>query len=401
MDSNLIDTTLSLFRSRMQRSIQHPLSTGSLEMLASQHGRPLRVAVARFDGIGDWILTLPLLLALEHSPAVSEITIVAPASWHSLLEKHGRFAYRDYEFGTILQPPSPGGVVGKVKATSFVVGNRAIDLGHSWKNDFDVILLARWDTDLGQNARLWAAATDAHLIGFDPRDVPGTTPLERREVTLLNGVVSGTRPDVHELQHLQTMMSFLGLDDSIPPEFGRAYFGIPHTPVRTCVVLHPLSNEPKRQWPIENWRILIRQLLDTTSFDVEIVGALSEKSVLETLLPHGEERVRLQVGLPLQELPTTIGSARAFIGNDSGPAHIAGSLGMPVVVISPHPRTGDPTHRNSPVRFAPATPQLAVLQPEHGLGKCIDGCKARTPHCIRQIRPDEVLDALEQLLTRS
>ncbi len=385
------------YRPRLAFHAEH--GETNLTAIAKSVGAPLRVAVARFDGMGDWVLTLPLLQELVACSDVASVDLVGPPSWRKLLTRSGQLQYIPYVRGTLLQPPPPGGLLGKIRAMSFIVGRQAFQDGSSHRHDFDVVVLPRWDTDLGQNARIWAAGTSSTVIGFDPRGVPSCSWEERREHVLLQGLVSENRAAVHELDHLSTMMAALGLPPHVKRGFGIDYFGVQDVPKRAVIVMHPLSNEPKRQWPIEYWRCLIREILRATDMRIEIIGSSAEKERLEVLSQVEPRRVSLRAGEPLDRLPGLLAGAAVFVGNDSGPAHVAGAVDVPTVVISPHPIDGDPGHRNSPVRFAPAASRLWVLQPEEGLGRCKHACHAKTAHCIKQISPLQVSEAVMEAVT--
>jgi ADP-heptose:LPS heptosyltransferase len=83
---------------------------------------------------------------------------------------------------------------------------------------------------------------------------------------------------------------------------------------------------------------------------------------------------------------------------DSGIAHIAGALGIPTVVLSPFPSSCAEEHPNSPTRFRPCGPRVRVLQPESPLPPCHPTCSFSGPHCIQQITPEDVLEAVRELL---
>jgi ADP-heptose:LPS heptosyltransferase len=51
----------------------------------------------------------------------------------------------------------------------------------------------------------------------------------------------------------------------------------------------------------------------------------------DDLTPFREFRVLC--GAPLAEIKTLLANASLFLGNDSGPAHMAAAFGLPVVVI--------------------------------------------------------------------
>ena len=86
-----------------------------------------------------------------------------------------------------------------------------------------------------------------------------------------------------------------------------------------------------------------------------------------------------------------------FIGHDSGPTHMASAAGIPVVVVSCHPRDGAAMNVQSPRRFGPWSPTARVLQPDHGTGTCVDSCSASAAHCILNVSVDDVRKAIEEV----
>ena len=105
-------------------------------------------------------------------------------------------------------------------------------------------------------------------------------------------------------------------------------------------------------------------------------------------------------GLPLRALCAVLERCDLFLGNDSGPAHLAAAMNGPTIVVSRHPANGDPGHANSPVRFAPYCARHRVLQPATGLGECTTACQSAEPHCILQVSFEQVVEAALELLPR-
>jgi ADP-heptose:LPS heptosyltransferase len=129
-----------------------------------------------------------------------------------------------------------------------------------------------------------------------------------------------------------------------------------------------------------------------------VIGSASDRETLEQIVRGAKGEVSAAPGtIPLGELPAYLAQARAFIGNDSGPAHIAASVACPVVVVSPHPADGDPTHRNSPDRFRPWGDNVQVVRPGHALHPCTTACVARTPHCITSVSVTDVMATFDKL----
>ena len=106
-------------------------------------------------------------------------------------------------------------------------------------------------------------------------------------------------------------------------------------------------------------------------------------------------------GAPLREVCAVLERCDLFIGNDSGCAHLAAAMDCKTIVISRHPRNGDPNHFNSPVRFAPHGSCVRVLQPATGLDGCQAACRSLEPHCITTVSVDDVVACARQMLQES
>src|SRR5581483_1281206 len=103
-------------------------------------------------------------------------------------------------------------------------------------------------------------------------------------------------------------------------------------------------------------------------------------------------------GKAIREVCAVLERCDFFLGNDSGCAHLAAAMDCRTIVISRHPRDGDPNHFNSPLRFAPHCRHALVLQPRSGLDDCTQACRHLEPHCITRISVEEVLAAAVRVL---
>lgn len=86
-----------------------------------------------------------------------------------------------------------------------------------------------------------------------------------------------------------------------------------------CVVIHPFSGSPAKNWPKERFQELARAL--NHSIPVRWCAGPSE-----TLA----EAVRFE---DVYELACWLATARLYIGNDSGITHLAAAVGTPVVAL--------------------------------------------------------------------
>jgi ADP-heptose:LPS heptosyltransferase len=101
------------------------------------------------------------------------------------------------------------------------------------------------------------------------------------------------------------------------------------------------------------------------------------------------------------QLAALCADAQCFFGNDSGTGHVAGTLGTPVIILSPYALSSPASHQISPERTHPAGPWHAVVRPARPLAPCADACSAGGAHCIAQIDVPTVLAAMEDLLARA
>lgn len=106
-----------------------------------------------------------------------------------------------------------------------------------------------------------------------------------------------------------------------------------------------------------------------------------------------------QVGkLDVCNAASLLNGADLYIGNDSGFAHIAATFKTPTLVLSAHPKDGDPWHLHSPLRYHPWKTEHVVLQPEKLLETCSQTCQATSPHCINSIKIEDIIGAALKLL---
>ncbi len=102
-----------------------------------------------------------------------------------------------------------------------------------------------------------------------------------------------------------------------------------------CVNVNASSLDYKRRWPPASYRELIRRLLTAyPDWTVVLIGAKEDEAyVAEVLepLPAGPALRNLCGRLTVPELAALLQRSHLFIGNDSGPLHLAVAAGIPTV----------------------------------------------------------------------
>jgi heptosyltransferase-3 len=140
--------------------------------------------------------------------------------------------------------------------------------------------------------------------------------------------ILGVERKVHTAEHLASAMFYLGVPQT---EIPRArLFAAPssllHPRTRPFAILHPFASEAGKTWPKENFLAVAKHLDSDLGIEPLFVAGAQED------LSAFSEHTCLK-GAPLEEVKSLIAGAALFIGNDSGPAHIAAAFGRPVVVL--------------------------------------------------------------------
>lgn len=124
---------------------------------------------------------------------------------------------------------------------------------------------------------------------------------------------------------------------------------------RDRVVVHPGSGGTAKCWPAPRFAAVIGWLLQRHPVTI-LWGPAEEERAAETE-PHLPTDVpRLRPASPLQ-LARELASARLFVGNDSGPGHLAAAVGTPTVSIF------GPT---DPVVWRPLGPRARIVRAPAG-----------------------------------
>jgi len=134
--------------------------------------------------------------------------------------------------------------------------------------------------------------------------------------------ILGEERKVHTAEHMASAMFYLGAPRMEIPRArlfvapGPPLFGPPYA------VIHPLASEPAKTWPAEKFLALARELPMRCVFIAGVGQDLSAFKEHRTL-----------AGESLPQIKRLLQRAALFVGNDSGPAHMAAALGIPTVVI--------------------------------------------------------------------
>lgn len=247
-----------------------------------------RVAVLRLRSLGDCVLTTPALDLLKRARPDLRIAVAVEDRFRAVFEGNP-----DIE---LLTPP-------------------------------EIAAVRRWSPELCLNlhggstsARLTAASGARLRAGF-----------QHYRFSFLYNVripraqeILGTEGKVHTAEHLASALFFMGAPRIEIPRAKLFAEGVPKQ--RPYAVLHPFASHPSKTWPAERFLAIAERI--HRAFDLEpvfIAGPGEDGSVFHPW--------RVVAGASLAEIKSLLKGASLFIGNDSGPAHMAAAFGLPVLVI--------------------------------------------------------------------
>ncbi len=104
---------------------------------------------------------------------------------------------------------------------------------------------------------------------------------------------------------------------------------------RPIALVHAGAGSAKRRWPAERWAAVV-DLLQSAGLDPVLVGTRSDRAVTAAVLDAVRHKPTSVVGrTSIGELAGLLERAAIFAGGDSGPAAMAGALGVRSVIVGP------------------------------------------------------------------
>lgn len=157
------------------------------------------------------------------------------------------------------------------------------------------------------------------------------------------------------------------------------------------VVIHPGGNWDLKRWPVPNFTLLIEQLMNDGNVKVAVSGAGQDIPLAETIVSGLRRKPVMLAGtINLKQLIALMKRANCVVSADSGPLHIAGSVGSNTVGI-----------------FGPTRPEITGPR---GRGRSIIlqydvGCNRRACYhlacpdntCMQAVSVAKVMDAIRQV----
>jgi ADP-heptose:LPS heptosyltransferase len=138
--------------------------------------------------------------------------------------------------------------------------------------------------------------------------------------------ILGVERKVHTAEHLASAMFYLGAPvQEIPRARLAAAAPSPRRGSEPLAIIHAVAATPEKTWRADGF-LAVAEQLKRSGIEPVFIGAAGDN-----LVPFAAYRTI--AGASLSEIKSLLASASLFIGNDSGPAHMAAAFGLPVVAI--------------------------------------------------------------------
>ena len=372
----------------------------------SDAGR-LRIAVSYLiPSLGDNVMVFPLIDAIRREHPTAEISCFISSN-NRILSLHPGIDhfYQLPDSRSLLQKLGPAGHILKVWKWH---RNQLRNLR------FDVCLVLRGGVDPFHSAHLAWLLGGRERIGYSSQVEPERDGIDLGADLLLTKQIKKIGA-VHEVQRGGEVLKLAGLIQETVEinQTVQSMLAVAHSSAaceyisrfqvlqRPYGIVAPGASFPRRRWASERFAILAKEEIVARGWTPVFVGGPEDNAACDAMAEALDVPcLNLAGKTNFAQLAGICSNAQCFIGNDSGPAHVAGACGVPTLIVTAFAKTSLETHHASPVRSRPIGAYCAVVQPPKQLSPCTEECLAQEPHCILQVQVDEVRDAFAQLMER-
>jgi ADP-heptose:LPS heptosyltransferase len=280
-----------------------------------------RIAVFRALYLGDLLLSIPALRALRAACPVAEIVFVGLPWAREFLE---RFGYTD---GFVEFPGYPG-----IKEVPYDPERTAAFMRRIEAEPFDLAIQLHGD---GSVSNAFVAGLGARWsVGYVRPEAPCP----------LTVGVPHPGDDAHELLKQLDLLEAIGVPSKgtaleLPlrsEDFDdlRGALGEDTIEDGPIIAIHPGSKAPSRRWSPDRYAALADALADEYGARIVVTGGEAERPLaayVASAMRHAA--VNLAGNTSLGALGAFLSCADLFVGNDTGPSHLAVAVDCPSIML--------------------------------------------------------------------
>ena len=341
----------------------------------------LNIVVRTPNHLGDSIMALPMIFNLSEAYPGSRLTVLTPEGLVDL--------FRNWPgIEEVLAIPSEyvHGLKAVMKIRD-IVAPHDFDLGYILPPSFGAAASFKL---AGVKERIGYIADGRRLLLTKP--LPLSEPINalHRAEAYFNLLRRGARIDLD----FTRPKIFINDDDSQAAFTLLQGFGVGASDDYVVMAFRAVAES--RRWGTVNYAALASRIVREYGFKVILVGSGADKDEGEKLIEMvaHEHAINIAGKTSLRELSAIFSRAVLFVGNDSGPAHLAAAVGIPLVVIS---------GADDPRETSPLSPYLQRIRLDNlaciGCVKNICALKGEAfMKCQKDISVDMVAEAVSRLV---
>lgn len=341
-----------------------------------------RVLLIRTDRIGDVLLSTPAIKAVRDAypdayiammvspyardiingnPYLDEIIIYDKNGKHKSWWDSVRFAFelrrKKFNLALALHPTN------RVHLVIFMAGIPK-RIGYDYKLGFLLTDRIKHTKQLGEKHETEYALDLVRYLGIDPKDKKLFMPV---------------RPESEDWAEELLRREGINKSDKL-------------------LTIHPAASCISRIWPSERFAELADKLIDKYGFKALIIAGPDPEHIkiaADVIAKMRHSALNLAGKTSVSQLASLLKRCRLHISTDTGPMHIASSVGTPVIAIFGRKQKG-----LSPKRWGPTGEKSRVLHKDVGCIECLaHNCKINFK-CLDAITVEDVLNAADALLKK-
>lgn len=330
-----------------------------------------RILIARTDGLGDVIVTLPIAVALKRLLPRAQVAFLVTPYTAPIVK---RIAEVD-EVLTISQMRRGLHLLKIYKPDAIIFAKPVFQLALE-------AVLARIDVRIGTGYRWYSGLFTRWVYEHRRR---GAKHEAQYGVNLLGPLLMGEFP---------VEMPRLPISSPGDAEArGRLReLGL----VGEYLVIHPGSRGSAARYTAEQYAAVADAMLaQNPALSIVVTAGPDEQVLAGTVLGHAKQRDRVRVvsGISLDGLSELLRGALGVLGSSSGPIHLAALVGTPVVGLYPG------LAPVWPARWKPLGDHVTTLVPHPDEPFCAVCGKEHEPeNCVKRIAVERVVDACRGML---
>lgn len=336
----------------------------------------MKFLIVRTDKLGDALLTLPVATKLKENYPNSKIYFLASSYTAPIISKSDSvdevIAYDKVGFFELTE------ILRRKKIDCAIVARPTL------RNAL-IVFFAGIKTRIGTKYRAYSFLFNkrvAHhrkeskkheaLYNLDLLESIGL-----KNSNNLNEVKFGLLPDNEIQKNVTKKLERLGIDLERP-----------------IIVLHISSGGSAVDWNYLNFRELARLIKQNLDVEIILTGTHKDFLFLYELFNNFEFKVHNLAGeLNLVELFNLFSIANIYVGNSTGPTHLAAIAGCWVISFYPKIKVA------SQIRWGPITRKRIIFEPEIECSECtVEQCKRL--NCMDSISVMKVYKEIEKLLIK-